>query len=472
MVSPRSIIKNLFGFSVVPIATALVTIAIIPVISNVFPAEDYGKINLFYSVGMLLATCLMLGLDNALIRYFYDAPAGLTGNGIQFLALVVGIGLDMILGVGVAVAAWAPASILLFGEPNRLVMPLLCLFTAALLVFRLLNTNARMNEDYRRYNLQSVLQMIITRIAFVVVALYSTDYLWSVGAMTLGMVVLSSLFLIVQRRTFSIGGCVLGKSNLQKVLSFGLPVMATNLVLSLNGVIGKLALGSAGLFQAVGVFAIATTLSNVFTVVPAAFATYWSPFMYKNYRTEQVIITKAHDYVMLAATLIVIAIILLQDVLFSVVGAAYRESQAYFMVIMLSPIQALICETTAYGITLKERPIYNVLASLVGVAISASVTVWLMGSLGAMAAALGVGVGALFVGIARSVIGQHYYVCVESPGRTIAVAALITLLCAANGLFVGSLSYRYGASSIALACVMILYRRQARSSLRLLLTRR
>ena len=465
MVDGRGMLKGLLGFSIVPIATALVTIFVIPVVSNVFPAEEYGKINLFYSVGALLTTLFMLGLDNSFIRYYFEPPRGLSRRNIQTMALITGFVASVLCAAVCILFFSGPVSSYLFGEYRPWLIALMAVYVAASVLFRLLNIDARMSENYGRYCVQSIAQTLITRIAFVVVAVVSTHYVYSVVVMTAGMLALSLMFAFVQRRSFGRFGGDVPRESVVCLFSFGLPVMLTNFVLNLNGTAGRLILSGAGMYDAAGVFAIATTLSNVFTVIPTAFATWWSPFMYKNYKTEQETITKIHDLVMLGAGVIVAFIIMLQDVLFSLVGGEYAACQTYFMLIMLNPIQALICETTSYGITIKEHPIYNAIASTVGVVVNIVITLALIGDLSVYAAALGVAGSAIATGIMRSVIGQRYYRCVASPLKTAAGSFLIVIACFANSAFCQSVGVEIAAGAVILVIFCLMYVREARVAL-------
>lgn len=465
MADARKMLKGLLGFSIVPITTALITIFVIPVISNVFPAEEYGKINLFYSVGALLTTLFMLGLDNSFIRYYFEPPRGLSRQSIQTMALAVGLVVTILCAAVCILFFSDPVSSYLFGEYRPWLIAMLAAYVAASVLFRLLNIDARMSERHGRYCVQSIAQTLITRIAFVAIALVSTRYVYSVVAMTVGMLVLALLFAFVQRRSFGRFESRVPHESVVILLSFGVPVMLTNFVLNLNGTAGRLILSGAGMYDAAGVFAIATTLSNVFTVIPTAFSTWWSPFMYKNYKTERETITKVHDLVMLGAGIIVALIIMLQNVLFSLVGGEYAACQTYFMIIMLNPIQALICETTSYGIAIKEHPIYNAVASAIGVATSIVVTIVLMKDFGVYAAALGVAASAIVTGIIRSVIGQRYYRCVASPLRTVVGSALIAIACFANSVFCQSVGVEIVAGAAMLVIFGLMYAREARGAL-------
>ena len=464
MVDARGMLKGLLGFSIVPIATALVTIFVIPVVSNIFPAEEYGKINLFYSVGALLTTLFMLGLDSSFIRYYFEPPRGMSRQSIQTMALTVGLVATVLCAAACTFLFPGPVSSYLFGEYRPWLITMLAAYVAASILFRLLNTDARMSESHGRYCIQSIAQTIITRIAFVALAAVSTHYVYSVVAMTVGMLALSLMFAFIQRRSFGRFGGGVPRESVVCLFSFGVPVMLTNFVLNLNGTAGRLILSGAGMYDAAGVFAIATTLSNVFTVIPTAFATWWSPFMYKNYKTEQETITKIHDLVVFGAGLIVALIIMLQDVLFSLVGGEYAACQAYFMIIMLNPIQALICETTSYGIVIKEHPIYNAVASTIGVAASIVITLALIGDLGVYAAALGVAGSAIVTGIMRSAIGQRYYRCVASPLRTAVGSALIVIACFANSALCHSVGVEIAAGAAMLVIFCLMYAGEAKGA--------
>lgn len=461
MPNARGMLKSLMGFSVVPIVSGLITILVIPVVSHVFPEDEYGKINLFYSMGTLLMTACMLGLDSSQIRYFFEPPKGLTKCSIRAIAVIVGLGMDLLL-VALAVFAFPQqVSQYLFGEQNIPLVACLGVFVASLIVFRVVNTDARMGGEVARYNVQAVLQNFITKISFVVVGLFiTTSYDASIIAMTAMMALVSCWLLFKRRAEFTFAGSDVTTGALRTLLAFGIPMMATSFVLNLNGMVGKVALSGAGLYAAVGVFAIATTISNVFTIIPTAFTTYWSPFMYEHYETDRETIKRVHDLVMWGSATIVALIVMLQNALFLIVGGGYAACQAYFMLVMTNPIQALICETTAYGIALKEKPVYNVIASVLGVAVSAAVTFLLMDSLGVLAAAFGVAASSLVIGTMRTVAGQRYYKSVEHPAKTALASALILAACALNGALCQSFALEVGAGALLLTVATLLYRKE------------
>lgn len=461
MVNARSMLKSFAGFSVVPIVSGLITVFVIPAVSHVFPEAEYGKINLFYSMGTLLMSVTMLGLDSSQIRYYFEPPKGLSKNSIRAIAVITGLLMDALLVLLAVFAFPQQVSRYLFGESNVPLIVCLGVFIASLIVFRVVNTNARMEGKVVQYNVQAILQNVITKVSFVVVGvLITTHYDASIVAMTAMMAIVAGLLYISQRTHFSLRDSEVTWPALCILFSFGIPMMATSFVLNLNGMVGKIALSGAGMYDAVGVFAIATTLSNVFTVIPTAFTTYWSPFMYEHYETDQETIKRVHDLVVWGSAAIVATIIALQNVLFLIVGGEYAYCQAYFMLVMTNPIQALICETTGYGIALKEKPAYNVFASVLGVVMSAVVTFTLLDSLGALAAALGVAASSIVIGVIRTVVGQRYYVSIANPAKTIVMSILIISACLINGYLCQSVLLEVLAGLLLLIIATVTYRRE------------
>lgn len=461
MADARSFVKNMIGFSIVPVATALITIFVIPIISNVFPAEEYGKINIFYSTGTLAMSGAMLGLDSSFIRYYFEPPKGLTNKGIAAIALSTGIIVIAVIGLFLSLFAREQVSESLFGNADSYCIPLLAVFSIALCVFRVLNIDARMEEDIKLYSVQGILQCFITRISFIVLAIWTTYYLYSVVAMTVGMVIVAMVFFLFKRNSISLKGCTLSRSSLNAIFAFGVPSMITVFVLNLNASIGKIVLGSFGLFDSAGMLAIAATLANAFSIIPTAFSNYWSPFMYKNYRSEPAFISKMHDFVMFATLIIVVLIILFQDAIFCIVGEGYLSCQAYFMLIMLNPIQMLVCETTSYGITIKERPVWNTVISVLGVILCVFATVILVPILEAKGAAIAIAISSVFIWAFRSVVGQRYYRSVNSPIKTIIASVAIIGLCFFNGLMFDDALLKLAICACSIAFTLIIYRAEA-----------
>ena len=460
MIKGKEIIKGLAGYSLTPIATALMTILAIPLISNFYPAEEYAKISIFYSVGAVVSNFAFLGLDSSFIRFFYDPPKSLSNKTMALLALCVATVVNCTLIFIILLTCPKMAAVLLFGESNTPALIVLGVYIAGSIAFRMSNTIARMRSEVRDYNLQQILQNLISKFLFAIAVLVSTNFFPSIVVMALGTIAVSTYFLTKQRENFGLDGSHPSRSDIKLLFAFGIPCCINGLVLILSTSIGKIILGWLGLFEDAGVLAIAMTIASAFSLLPQAFSLYWSPFVYKNHAAEHARIREMHDYVMAAALVATCVIVVGQDALYMLVGPGYASSQSYFMLLMTAPIATLICETTGYGTMLANKPIYVSVISIIGIIINALLTFVLASVFGGFAAGVAVCVSSIFICLAKSITGQLFYPCINSIARSSISAGAILLLCLGNCLFYDSWGYK-AISIVLTSCVLpFCYRRE------------
>ena len=84
-------VKNLVKYCIPSLISAIVGILVIPLITNSYPSYEYGKINLFYSIANTLFLFVVLGLDSAYFRFFYELPVGYTRQRLFKLSIIVGV---------------------------------------------------------------------------------------------------------------------------------------------------------------------------------------------------------------------------------------------------------------------------------------------------------------------------------------------------------------------------------------------
>ena len=323
---------------------------------------------------------------------------------------------------------------------------LLFIYVAALIVFTILNLSVRFDEDAKGYNIQQAILLVCTRLIYVVAAIYSTRYIYSVLVMTVSTVLMTCV-VSFRRRDKLMNSPFIPKSIAKELLLFALPIMPTTVFVQLNSSIAKLVLGAFEYRNEVGVLALATSVANVFTIIPKIFTTYWGPFIYKYYKTEQQLIKNIHNAMMIISLLLTVGIMIFQDFLYMVVGSSYQASQPYFMLVMLAPVAVLIAETTNYGVTISNKPIINLIISLIVCIVNVVTCYVLVPIYGAMGAVSGIVAAAIINGTLRSIAGNHFYEVISQPLKTITTSLIIFGLCVAN-LFVWQ--------SLAIRCLIAL----------------
>lgn len=460
----KEFISKLIKYCIPSIVSALVGLLAIPIISGMYPAEDYGKINLFYSVGNMILYIALLGLDSAYIRFYFEPPKGTEKKQLFSLALFASV-ISIVLFTTVAYFIFPDiVSQYMFGESNRILIVLFGLYIIGLILFRLLSIESRMDDRAILFNMQQILLIFTNRVSFVIVAFKTTDYKVSIEAITFSSIILGLIFLLYQKKLNIVSRRRINAKTLKTIFTFAIPLMPTAVMTWLNNSAVKMVLSGYGAFELVGVLSIATSLANVFSIIPSAFNTYWSPFMYSNYKNQQTFIRKVHSYIMILSIVITLCIFCFQDVLYIFVKGDYKVSQAYFMLIMLTPIQSLVCETTCYGIYLSNKTIYNLYIAIASGGFNILASWLLYRPLGIWGVVIGISGSAILQLVLKTFIGQKYYRSVENIRKTCISVIIVILICFLNVFVYPSLVIRIFVSLFTLMLTILLYKNEFMNS--------
>lgn len=450
-------VKNVMKYSVPTVVSALVGVLVIPIITRIFPTSEYGKINMFYSMGTMLASLFFLGLSNACVRYFYEPIEGTKKEQTFNFACSFGLAVTVSVGGIVILFARRQVSHYLFGETNIVALVLFFLYIGCTIVYRLQSNYARLSHKAGLFNAQQIVYIISNKILFVIVAWYSTNYFCSIAIITIAMLL---EILILGRKSLRFRVDYPHKEARKQFLKFAIPLLPKDIAVMLNNSVAKLVLSAHGDFSSLGILSMATNLASIFNLVSNAFSVYWGSFMYENYQKEQKMIRKIHNVVLMLSVFMVAIIFAFQDVLYLVLGQNYRSSQPYFLLIMLMPIQLLICETTGYGINFANKTYINMYVSLFACVGNFVITFLCYPIIGVCAMALGIGFSAVFQMVAITGISQKYYTSIESWWQSALSGIVLCSLCICNLWMYDQVVARLVVAAVTVVIMILIFNKE------------
>lgn len=436
---------GLFKFSLPTLFTLIVGIVAIPILSRVYPTVEYGKINFFYTIGNFLYMISLLGLDFAYIRFFYEPQDVIDKNQILKFTLCLGFLFSSILFILAYVFFSDKILIFLFDEKKSAAFLFLYIYVIGQIIFRMVTVTSRMSQNARFYCLEQVLMTLSTRILFVIVAVFSVYYLPSIAFISISSLLIGYCFYITHYRRYANfkDTSFPNKITLLCLLKYAIPLIPSSLLMWFNNSVAKIILTSSGDFNALGIYAMASSIAVAFAALPGAFGVYWSPFIYKNYNTEQDMIKNVHDYVLFFCILLCIITIAFQDVIFLILGVNYRSSQDYFMMLMFVPLATLICETTSYGVNIAQKTYISFYLSFMACLINFFICWMLFPVYGVIGVALGGSISSVFQLISRSYFGQKYYRSINNYFKSLFFFMVIFALCVFNFYLTDNLLVRF-----------------------------
>ncbi|MBR2027492.1 MAG: lipopolysaccharide biosynthesis protein [Oscillospiraceae bacterium] len=466
--NPLDLLVSIFKYSIATWVNFIIYGSSLLLVAWFIPADIWGQLDIFISTSTLIMNICILGLDQSFMRFFNEPPSPLDRRGL--LGSCFGISALCLVVTGIFCFVVCPQALLgvFFSEkmPNIYVAYLFINAFMAM-VGRYVNLVYRMSGSIKLYTLESVLMQFFTKVFFIFGALFSTELdtlvLWAVG----GMTAFGLLFMFVIRRDITLNPNVLFTKANRQLLPYGLALMPTAVMLWLNSLFSKVYIAKTIGNSQAGVFSMVSTISNVVAIIQAGFATFWSAFIYANYKTEQEKIKQVHDYLTFVIVEFFCVLVIFEDIIFWILGSEYAQGITVFPVMVLVPVFLIISETTVYGISIAKKPIFDT----IGIGLSVVTNILFCFLLAPKYQLYGVCVALclsnLVMFVFRTVIAQKLYCSIPSYMRTTVVCCLLFVIAFFGTVWAGNFALKAAAGVAGMAVYVIIYRRQLVSAVAL-----
>ena len=272
---------------------------------------------------MSLMNLGMLGLDQALLRFYREPPQGATGRSMFLACVRLSLLVMLVVGAGASVF-FAPTLAVAFGlgQGGTALVPFLFLNAALYMLVRYVNVLLRLENDVRAYTVQTLWMNACLNLIYLLPGFFTSNT-WAFIAAALagfGGVAIAFWFRAVgsaqksQPDTPARPGTA-GRTY-RLLLPYGILLAPAAILTPLyrSVCLSFLASGSGTTSQ--GLFEFAYTLAQLVTTVQAGFSTYWGPYVYANYRTEQARIGRIHDVLNFLVFGFFCLLILFEDIIF------------------------------------------------------------------------------------------------------------------------------------------------------------
>lgn len=459
----KSFLKNMVGFSMVTWISFGIGFIASPIATRLFEPAEYAHMNLFNTYAALFASLCYLGLDQAFVRFFREPPGRSTRAGMLTFCTVTSLGFSVFSSLLLFIG-WPSISEKVMGQPDFGVFVCLCVFSFCSVLFRYLSLCYRMEQNAKLYTLQGVIHILLTKIAYLSVGFANAEGKSAILLLTLLMAVFTVIFVCIQRKRFD--GRFLARVDkpfLKDMTAYAVPLIPITVITWLNGSVSQLALNELMDFTAVGIYSSALGLASTVNIIQTGFNTYWAPYVYENYKSDNKRrFFTVHRLMACALTIFGLAITLLQAPVFLLLGEKYRSSVVYFPFLFMAPICYCLSETTGMGIGISKKTYWNTVIFLVSVLLNLGLCYLFIPSMGATGAALASAASAVVSLVLRTVVGERYYKAILDYRYVVYTIGLM-LLASFGNLWLASLplaKYALLGFTVALACV--LYRKELR----------
>ena len=420
----ESFVGNVMKYSIATYLGFLISGAAL-IIKGVLPADTYAVPATFMAYTMSLMNLGMLGLDQALLRFYREPPQGATGRSMFLACVRLSLLVMLVVGAGASVF-FAPTLAVAFGlgQGGTALVPFLFLNAALYMLVRYVNVLLRLENDVRAYTVQTLWMNACLNLIYLLPGFFTSNT-WAFIAAALagfGGVAIAFWFRAVgsAQKSGSDTPAQPGTAGrtYRLLLPYGILLAPAAILTPLyrSVCLSFLASGSGTTSQ--GLFEFAYTLAQLVTTVQAGFSTYWGPYVYANYRTEQARIGRIHDVLNFLVFGFFCLLIMFEDIIF-LIFPGKAACLRFFPVMMLSSVFAILIEGTVYGNAIARRPHHDTIGVALGVLVNVAMCAWLVPLYDVTGAAVAVAASNAAMFLYRTVTGQYYYRTIPSYGRTV-----------------------------------------------------
>ncbi len=433
------------------------------------PSAIANQINLFNTYTNTIMTIAILGMDQALIRFFHQPPAGLSRGGLFRVCFYLSSGALLVAGtVCSTLLLWPVYSAIGFSAVGGWVVPLLFLNAFFYMIARYFSVLYRMEGNILLYTTESILMQLFYKLFYLLGNFLGFEN--PVPAMVLcsvlGLGGFALVFSFLRRGTLRLHRAEFNRGAYKTVLPYALAVAPTAVMLTFNAAASNSILTAMLGNGVAGIYGIAYMLSNIVTTIQGGFASFWGPYMFANYQTQQARIKRVHGYLNLAVLAFFAVLVAVEDILFWLFPL-YAAVQPIFPLMMLSAVFTILCETTVYGNAIARRPIFDT----IGIGLSFGVNIVLLLVLGPRfglhGAAVAIAAANFTMFAFRTVTGQRLYKSIQNPGKTVLAVALAVALAAMGTVFAANFLPKLLCSLLAMLLYIVMYRQEFVHLLRL-----
>lgn len=431
------------------------------IVKGLLPAEVLGAPVTFMTYTATLMNIGILGLDQALLRFYHEPPAGAEPRQLFAACTRISASFMVLLGVAGSVFFAQPlAAAFGLGSAGPGIVPLLFINAALYMLVRYLNVLLRLENDLRAYTAETLWMQGCYNLFYLLPGFFTSNvFILAVAAiLSFGVVAIAFGYKYRSAVFAPLPASQLGGIARQTV-PYGVALAPAQILFSLSSGICLSFVGNACGENAQGLFAFGYSLAQLVTAIQAGFSTYWGPYVYAHYREEQERIGRVHDVLNLLIFGFFCVLVMFEDIVF-LIFPNKKECLTIFPLLMLAVVFNILCEGTVYGNSIARKPWHDTIGIGIGALSNLGLCAVFVPRFGMTGAAFALAASNGLAFLYRSVTGQMYYRTIPSFAKTISGFLLAFAVTAAGTLLWQHFVLKFVLTGAVLFIYCTLYRAQ------------
>lgn len=413
MAKSNSFVKQMIQIGGSTFINLLIGLFTTPIITRIVEPNDYGRFSLFNTYSSIVMIVFCLGLDQALVRYFYsqdddEYKKRLFRFCIKFPMIAISA-----LSVGMVLTFSKFQSI---GAIDNWLVLILFIFNLFVMAFnRISILLVRLRYHSGTYSILNIVHKAAYVVLVILAAMvFKREYFLILVVATVLSALLVTIISVISEKEFYI--TKIQRKNLgisiKTILTYSVPLMIASCVFYAFQAIDKLSINHYLTYTDVGVYSSAQSLMQVFAVVQTTFNLVWSPKAVEHYEkkpNDTEFFSSVHKMMVIVMFLFGTTVLLCKDLIVLLLGAKYREAAFVIPFLMFNPIMYTLSETTVNGLYFKEKSYWHVVITITSCVVNIIGNSLLIPRFGISGAAISTGLSYIVFFELRTFLANRYY---------------------------------------------------------------
>jgi len=410
--------SEIAAYTLIAILCAIIGFVTMIVLTRTSSDVFFGKITKFITASNVVMSFVCLGLDSAYIRFYFEPPENTNSKQLAWKCMVPAFVILIFVSVVITLLRNNSFLSLLIGGDGIVFAVAFVITVFSQFLNRFMTIYSRMSGNILRFSILSIAFVLLTKTIFIPIYHITSNF---ENNITYAATFLGAFMLVcfLFNKQHMIEHPNKNARNFGQVYRYAFLSAPVIVVVYLNNYLPQVIISKNMGDGILGIYSAALLFCLAIQVLSTGFTTFWSPYMYKNYKTETNTIKQIHDLVLFGSVFAMSLMLLFNDFIYLFIGEAFRKSQNILGMLLIYPIVIVITETTAYGIDIKKKNEISLLIYIISTALNAFLCIALISKYGLAGVAFASMTSATIQMALLTYFGQKYYQSINQIGRTL-----------------------------------------------------
>ena len=391
----------------------LISFITTPIITRIVNPSEYGQFSIFTMYSNMALIVLCLGLDQSLVRFYFQKETKQYRRALLFKCLKYPIIGTFFATCTVLVLSVTGSLQFELGFPALI---LICVYTFIQIIYRFSLLLVRLQYKSKLYSLLGIVQKIIYIVLVMIllcVGLFSNVMSLAVATVSATLTCMIISF-IAEKELWNPwlvkkNECIIPTKEL---ICYAYPYIFSMGITSIFQYTDKISLNYYCSYEEVGIYSSAMTLVHVFSIIQTTFNTLWAPMAVEHYTQDEKdrsFYQKGNQVITVLMFFIGLSLIVVKDVFSVLLGEKYREAAYILPFLIFYPIMYTISETTVNGLVFMKKSKLQVVVALISCMINFLGNSILVPIYGGRGAAISTGLSYIVFFRLRTLLSNHFF---------------------------------------------------------------